>query len=158
MSILHIALLYLRSDSTTVHLADAKLSGQRDAFEKSLLNSIFLSLLKRDDIIFIFSCDLFVMHQGRSVSSNPGTRGRIVNKAKRINVKAYNNAYLIWFLGMFLASLWIILNLSVSLFISASISQQSLSLSYKGIPAGFGGNMETSTRLTWNQNLWACKL
>ena len=31
------ALLYLLSDSTTVPLADAKLSGQRDAFEKKVV-------------------------------------------------------------------------------------------------------------------------
>ena len=41
------ALLYLRSDSTTVPLADAKLSGQRDAFEKRLLNSIFFELIEK---------------------------------------------------------------------------------------------------------------
>ena len=35
-------------------------------------------------MIFSFSCDLFVMHQGRSVSSNRATRGRIVNKVKRM--------------------------------------------------------------------------
>ena len=50
----------------------------------------FFSLLKRDDIIFSFSCDLFVMHQGRSVSSNRATRGRIVKKANKVN-KPYNN-------------------------------------------------------------------
>ena len=32
-----LALLYLRSDSTTVPLADAKLSGPRDAFEKKVV-------------------------------------------------------------------------------------------------------------------------
>ena len=35
------ALLYLWSDSTTVPLADAKLSGPRDAFEKMLLIASF---------------------------------------------------------------------------------------------------------------------
>ena len=96
MKIYPFALLYLRSDSTTrtVPLADAKLSGPSDSFEKRLLNSIFLSLLKRDDIIFSFSCYLFVMHQGRSVSSNRATRGQIVNKAKRIrrNRTPFNHA------------------------------------------------------------------
>ena len=41
------ALLYLRSDSTTVPLADAKLSDQRDAFEKRLLNSIFFYFIEK---------------------------------------------------------------------------------------------------------------
>ena len=41
------ALLYLRSDSTTVPLADAKLSGPRDAFKEGLQRTSFLSLLKR---------------------------------------------------------------------------------------------------------------
>ena len=49
----------------------------------------FLSLLKRDDTIFSFSYDLFLMLQGHSVSSNRDTRGRILNKAKRI-VNAIN--------------------------------------------------------------------
>ena len=78
------ALLYLRSDSTTVPLANAKLSGPCDAFKIRLLNNFFLSLLKRDDIKFSFSCGFFVMHQVRLVSLNRATRGRIVNKAKRI--------------------------------------------------------------------------
>ena len=42
-----IALLYLRSDSTIVPLADAKLSGKRDAFEKSLLNNIFFEVIEK---------------------------------------------------------------------------------------------------------------
>ena len=46
-----IALLYLRSDSTTVPLAAAKLSGPRDAFKKGSQITSFLSLLKRDDTI-----------------------------------------------------------------------------------------------------------
>jgi len=46
------ALLYLLSDSTTVPLADAKLSGPCDAFKKGLQLKYFLSLLKRDDIIW----------------------------------------------------------------------------------------------------------
>ena len=41
------ALLYLRSDSTTVPLSDAKLSGPRDAFEKKLLNCIFFELIEK---------------------------------------------------------------------------------------------------------------
>ena len=43
---LQFALIYLRSDFTTVPLADAKLSGPCDAFEKRLLNSIFFELIE----------------------------------------------------------------------------------------------------------------
>ena len=46
------ALLYLQSDSTTGPLADAKLSGPPDAFKKGCQITSFLSLLKRDDIIW----------------------------------------------------------------------------------------------------------
>ena len=45
-----LALLYLRSDSTRVPLADAKLSGPLDAFKKGLEITYLLSLLKRDDV------------------------------------------------------------------------------------------------------------
>ena len=57
--------------------------------------------------------------------------------------------YLIWFLGIFFASLWTNLNFKVSPFKSASNSQASLSLSYSGIPIGLGGTTGTSTWLTW---------
>ena len=79
-------MINLRSDSTTVPIADAKLSGPRDSFKKGFQKTSFFCLLKRDDMIFSFSCDLFVMHQGRSVSSNRATRERIVNKVKRIEI------------------------------------------------------------------------
>ena len=49
-------------------LADAKLSGPRDAFKKGFQMIYFLRLLKRDDIMWNpatkkdgFSCDLFLM-------------------------------------------------------------------------------------------------
>ena len=74
------ALLYLRSDSNTVPLADAKLSGQLMLLKKSCYIASFLSLLKRDDIIISFSCDLFVMHQGRPVSSNRANRAQRANR------------------------------------------------------------------------------
>ena len=41
--------IYLWSDSTTVPLADAKLSGPFDAFKKGFQIKSILSLLKRDD-------------------------------------------------------------------------------------------------------------
>ena len=50
IALLLFALIYLRTDSTTVTLADAKLSGPRDAFKKVFQIMSFLSLLKRDDI------------------------------------------------------------------------------------------------------------
>ena len=87
-------LLHLRSslsDSTTVPLAAAKFRGQRDAFNKGFQKKSFLSFLERDIIMKNpaktktgFSCDLYLTHQGRKESSNRSTRGRIVNKAKRI--------------------------------------------------------------------------
>ena len=46
------ALLYLPSDSTTVPLADVKLSGQRDAFKKGVQITSFFSILKRDEMIW----------------------------------------------------------------------------------------------------------
>ena len=83
-------LLYLLSYFTTVPLQAAKLRGPNDAFKK-VFKKFFFYFLKRDDIIGNtakaksgFSCDLFSMHQGRAASSNQTTRGRIVNKAKRI--------------------------------------------------------------------------
>ena len=84
-------MLYLRSDSTTVPLADAKLRGPSDAFKKGFQTTSSLGLLKSDDIICNpaitkdgFICDLYLMYHDRSVTSNRGTRGQIVNKAKRI--------------------------------------------------------------------------
>ena len=40
------ALLYLRSDSTTVPLANARLSGPRDDLEKRLLKSTFFEVIE----------------------------------------------------------------------------------------------------------------
>ena len=84
------ALLYLRSDSTTVPIADAKLSGPRDAFEKRLLNSTFFELIEKRWHNIQFQLRPFLMLQGHSVSSNRDTRGRILNKAKRIVNDAIN--------------------------------------------------------------------
>ena len=58
------ALLYLRSDSTTVPLAAAKLCGLGDAFKKGLQKVSFLGLLKRDYSILR---NLLWMHQVRAV-------------------------------------------------------------------------------------------
>ena len=41
------ALLYLRSDSTTVPLAAAKLRGMGDAFKKRSLKSVFFELIEK---------------------------------------------------------------------------------------------------------------
>ena len=66
-----------------------------------------------------------------------------------MNMQKPSHYYLIWFLGIFFASLWTNLNFKVSPFKSASNSQASLSLSYRGIPIGLGGTTGTSTWLTW---------
>ena len=58
------ALLYLRSDSTTMPLAVPKLRGTGDAF-KGLQKVSFLSLLKRDDYILR---NLLLVHQVRAVA------------------------------------------------------------------------------------------
>ena len=91
-------LLYLRSDSTTVPLAATKLRGPRDAFKKGFQKISFVSFLKKDNIMKNtaktksgFSCDLFITHQGREVSLNRATRGRIVSKAKRIIYSLQHN-------------------------------------------------------------------
>ena len=47
----------------------------------------FLSLLKKDDMIWNPATALFLMYQGRLVILNQSTRGRIVNKAKRLDNK-----------------------------------------------------------------------
>ena len=78
---------YLQSDSTTVPLANSKLSGRRDAFKKDFQIASFLSLLKREDIIWNPAMRPFLIHQGRLVSSNRVTRGRIVNNSKPIQDK-----------------------------------------------------------------------
>ena len=74
------ALFTVRFYYSAVPLADAKLSGPRDAFKKGLQITSFLSLLKRDDIIWNLAMRP-LMHQGRFVTSNRATRGRIVNNA-----------------------------------------------------------------------------
>ena len=60
-----------------------RVNGPRDAFKKGLQITSFLSLLKRDDIIWN-PATRPLMHQGCFVTSNRATRGQIVNKANRI--------------------------------------------------------------------------
>ena len=58
------ALLYLPSDSTTVPLADAKLSGPLDAFKKGSQITSFLSILKKDDILWNPATQPFINESG----------------------------------------------------------------------------------------------
>ena len=47
IALLLFALIYLRTDSTTVTLADAKLSGPRDAFKERFPYSVFFEFIEK---------------------------------------------------------------------------------------------------------------
>ena len=78
--------LYLQSDSTTMPLADAKISGPHDAFEKRLLNSILFELIEKRWHNIQFQQQPFCNASGplSKFKSSHQSRGRIVNKVTRI--------------------------------------------------------------------------
>ena len=108
-----------------------------------------MSLLKTDDMIFSFSCDLSLMHQGRPVSSNRATRGRIVNKAKRIRTLESRNS--LKFQNISHRSFFIAMKFAWSILLKRSIVLKIFSI------FGYAIFKVPSDRVTFgNQNLVSC--
>ena len=113
-----------------------------------------MSLLKRDDTIFSFICDLFVMHQGRLLSSNRATRGLIVNKPKRIMLLLDLKKFL---MGQLFYPQWVLKRLDFCLIFASKAMKRWFSKNLKLVKPhqAIYDNLSIPTQVLKRANCWA---